>query len=69
MNGRLALGITSSNAFHPQIFALLRQFQLRYPAVTLRQVEGRNMAALMSALGKGSWISPCAPAVRKQQSV
>ena len=52
MNGRLALGITSSNAFHPQIFALLRQFQLRYPAVTLRQVEG-NMAALMSALGEG----------------
>ncbi|HHT0189178.1 TPA: LysR family transcriptional regulator [Raoultella planticola] len=52
MNGRLALGITSSNAFHPQIFALLRQFQLRYPAVTLRQVEG-NMAALMSVLGEG----------------
>lgn len=52
MNGRLALGITSSNAFHPQIFALLRQFQLCYPAVTLRQVEG-NMAALMSALGEG----------------
>jgi DNA-binding transcriptional LysR family regulator len=52
MNGSLALGITSSNAFHPQIFALLRQFQLRYPAVTLRQVEG-NMAALMSALGEG----------------
>ena len=52
MNGSLALGITSSNAFHPQIFALLRQFQLRYPAVSLRQVEG-NMAALMSALGDG----------------
>ncbi|HAT1612736.1 TPA: LysR family transcriptional regulator [Raoultella planticola] len=52
MNGSLALGITSSNAFHPQIFALLRQFQLRYPAVTLRQIEG-NMAALMSALGEG----------------
>ena len=52
MNGRLALGITSSNAFHPQIFALLRQFQRRYPAVALRQVEG-NMAALMSALGEG----------------
>ncbi|MGS3450564.1 LysR family transcriptional regulator [Klebsiella electrica] len=52
MNGSLALGITSSNAFHPQIFALLRQFQLCYPAVSLRQVEG-NMAALMSALGDG----------------
>ncbi|MFH2393962.1 LysR family transcriptional regulator [Raoultella ornithinolytica] len=64
MNGRLALGITSSNAFHPQIFALLRQFQRRYPAVALRQFQRRypavalrqvegNMAALMSALGEG----------------
>jgi len=51
LNGRLALGITSSDAFHPQIFSLLQQFQQRYPAVTLHQIEG-NMATLMGALGE-----------------
>ena len=51
LNGRLSLGITSSDAFHPQIFSLLQQFQQSYPGVTLHQVEG-NMATLMGALGE-----------------
>ncbi|VTN09584.1 Ben and cat operon transcriptional regulator [Raoultella terrigena] len=51
MNGSLVPGITSSAAFHSQIFSLLYQFQQRYPAVALRQVEG-NMATLMHALGE-----------------
>ena len=51
LNGRLSLGITSSDAFHPQIFSLLQQFQHSHPGVTLHQVEG-NMATLMGALGE-----------------
>ncbi len=31
MNGSLSLGITSSDAFHPQIFTLLHRFQLDHP--------------------------------------
>ncbi|MBZ4364156.1 LysR family transcriptional regulator, partial [Mycobacterium tuberculosis] len=33
MNGSLSLGITSSDAFHPQIFTLLHRFQLDHPGV------------------------------------
>jgi DNA-binding transcriptional LysR family regulator len=50
--GSLSIGITSSDAFHPHIFALIRQFQLQNPAVTVHQVEA-NMATLMTRLGEG----------------
>lgn len=49
MNGKISLGITSSDTFHPKIFSLLRQFQHSHPAVALHQIE-TNMSALMSAL-------------------
>jgi DNA-binding transcriptional LysR family regulator len=49
VNGTLSLGITSSDAFHPKIFSLIRQFQVSHPSVTIHQVE-RNMSALMAAL-------------------
>lgn len=52
INGKLSLGITSSNAFNPKIFSLLRQFQARYPAIELRQRE-TNMAGLMQELHEG----------------
>lgn len=29
LNGNLSIGITSSDAFHPKIFALIRQFQVQ----------------------------------------
>ncbi|EPJ7296326.1 LysR family transcriptional regulator [Klebsiella aerogenes] len=51
MNGSLSLGITSSDAFHPQIFTLLHRFQLDHPGVILHQREG-NMANLMAALSE-----------------
>ena len=51
MNGSLSLGITSSDAFHPQIFTLLHRFQLEHPGVALHQQEG-NMANLMAALSE-----------------
>lgn len=51
MNGSLSLGITSSDAFHPQIFTLLHRFQLDHPCVILHQREG-NMANLMAALSE-----------------
>lgn len=51
MNGSLSLGITSSDAFHPQIFTLLHRFQLDHPGVTLHQMED-NMANLMTALSE-----------------
>lgn len=41
MNGSLSLGITSSDAFHPQIFTLLHRFQLDHPGVTLAP-DGRQ---------------------------
>ncbi|HDS9360656.1 TPA: LysR family transcriptional regulator [Enterobacter chengduensis] len=50
--GSLSIGITSSDAFHPQIFTLIRQFQQQNPAVTVNQVEA-NMATLMHRLGEG----------------
>ncbi len=37
LNGSLSIGITSSDAFHPKIFALIRQFQVQNMAV---QVHG-----------------------------
>ncbi|HBQ6952486.1 TPA: LysR family transcriptional regulator, partial [Klebsiella pneumoniae] len=51
MNGSMSLGITSSDAFHPQIFTLLHRFQLDHPGVTLHQMED-NMANLMTALSE-----------------
>ncbi|HEY1846598.1 MAG TPA: LysR family transcriptional regulator [Buttiauxella sp.] len=52
LNGKLSLGITSSNAFYPSIFSLLSRFQTRYPAIELLQKEA-NMAALMQDLEEG----------------
>lgn len=52
VSGTLALGIASSNAFHPLIFSLLRHFQRQYPAMVLLQTEA-NMAELMSELKEG----------------
>ncbi|AIR66310.1 LysR family transcriptional regulator [Cedecea neteri] len=52
INGKLSLGITSSNAFNPKIFSLLRQFQAHYPAIELCQRE-TNMAGLMQELDEG----------------
>ncbi|UMX84191.1 LysR substrate-binding domain-containing protein [Klebsiella pneumoniae] len=51
MNGSLSLGITDFDAFHPQIFTLLRRFSTRPPGVTLHQMED-NMANLMTALSE-----------------
>ncbi|WP_279045907.1 LysR family transcriptional regulator [Cedecea davisae] len=52
INGKLSLGIASSNAFNTKIFSLLRQFQQQYPAIELRQRE-TNMAELMQELDEG----------------
>lgn len=52
LNGNLSIGITSSDAFHPQIFALIHQYQLQNPAVTVHQVEA-NMSSLMTMLAEG----------------
>lgn len=52
VNGKLSLGIASSNAFHRGIFSLLGQFQTGYPAIDLKQKEA-NMAALMQELEEG----------------
>lgn len=52
INGSLSMGIASSDAFHPTIFALLHQFQQSHPGVRVQQREG-NMATLMSALREG----------------
>ncbi|VEB97969.1 Hca operon transcriptional activator [Cedecea lapagei] len=52
INGKLSLGITSSNAFNPKIFTLLREFQTHYPAIELHQRE-TNMAGLMQELDEG----------------
>lgn len=51
LNGRLSIGITSSDVFHPKIFSLIRQFQVIYPAITINQVEG-NMTELMVSLSE-----------------
>lgn len=52
INGSLSMGIASSDAFHPKIFALLHQFQQSHPGVSVQQREG-NMATLMGALREG----------------
>ncbi|AUJ82583.1 transcriptional regulator [Enterobacter cancerogenus] len=52
LNGSLSIGITSSDAFHPKIFTLIRQYQVQNPAVTVHQVEA-NMASLMAMLAEG----------------
>jgi len=52
LSGNLSIGITSSDAFHPQIFALIHQYQLQNPAVTVHQVEA-NMSSLMTMLAEG----------------
>ena len=52
LNGSLSIGITSSDAFHPQIFALIRQFQVQNMAVQVHQVEA-NMSSLTTMLADG----------------
>ncbi|MBM7353301.1 LysR family transcriptional regulator [Lelliottia amnigena] len=52
LNGSLSIGITSSDAFHPKIFALIRQFQVQNMAVRVHQVEA-NMSSLMTMLTEG----------------
>lgn len=37
LNGNLSIGITSSDAFHPKIFALIRQFQVQNMAVQVHR--------------------------------
>ncbi len=37
LNGSLSIGITSSDAFHPKIFALIRQFQVQNMAVQVHR--------------------------------
>lgn len=52
INGKIYLGVTSSNAFHIRIFSVLRQFQHNYPQVALYQKED-NMTTLMHELDEG----------------
>ncbi|NUU66733.1 LysR family transcriptional regulator [Enterobacteriaceae bacterium BIT-l23] len=52
VNGKLYLGVTSSNAFHPKIFSTIYQFHKDYPNVALYQKEA-NMATLMHELDEG----------------
>ncbi|WP_312604681.1 LysR family transcriptional regulator [Kosakonia cowanii] len=52
INGKLNLGVTSSNAFHTHFFSVLRQFQRDYPKVALYQKED-NMATLIHGLDEG----------------
>ncbi len=52
INGKLYLGVTSSNAFHPQIFSAIYQFHKDFPNVALHQKEA-NMATLMHELDEG----------------
>ena len=52
LNGNLSIGITSSDAFHPKIFALIRQFQVQNMAVQVHQVEA-NMSSLTTMLAEG----------------
>ncbi|WP_317179026.1 LysR family transcriptional regulator [Lelliottia amnigena] len=52
LNGSLSIGITSSDAFHPKIFALIRLFQVQNMAVRVHQVEA-NMSSLMTMLTEG----------------
>lgn len=51
LNGNLSIGITS-DAFHPKIFALIRQFQVQNMAVQVHQVEA-NMSSLTAMLAEG----------------
>lgn len=52
VTGKLSLGVASSVAFHPAIFALMKNFQTRYPAMKLLTRE-QNMASLMHDLQEG----------------
>lgn len=52
INGKLYLGVTSSNAFHGKIFSVLQRFRDDYPQVSLYQKED-NMATLMQELDEG----------------
>jgi DNA-binding transcriptional LysR family regulator len=52
LNGSLSIGITSSDAFHPQIFRLIHQYLQQNPGVTVHQVEA-NMSSLMTMLAEG----------------
>ncbi|MBS6034284.1 MAG: LysR family transcriptional regulator [Pantoea sp.] len=52
ISGQMSLGFASSVAFNPRIFALIRQFTARYPAMELLTRE-ENMALLMQDLQEG----------------
>ncbi|MEI2266847.1 LysR family transcriptional regulator [Erwinia sp. CGal63] len=52
VTGKLSLGVASSVAFHPATFALMKDFQARYPAMKLLTRE-QNMASLMHDLQEG----------------
>lgn len=52
LNGNLSIGITSSDAFHPMIFTLIRHFQLQNMAVKIHQLEA-NMSSLTTMLAEG----------------
>jgi len=52
LNGNLSIGITSSDAFNPKIFALIHQYQRQNMAVKIHQVEA-NMSVLMAMLAEG----------------
>ncbi len=52
LNGNLSIGITSSDAFHPHIFALIHRYQVQNPAVRVHQVEA-NMSSLTARLAEG----------------
>ena len=52
LNGSLSIGITSSDAFHPKIFGLIRQYQQQNMAVRVYQVEA-NMSSLTTMLAEG----------------
>ncbi|MBV4367587.1 LysR family transcriptional regulator [Erwinia sp. BNK-24-b] len=52
VTGQLSLGVASSVAFHPAVFALMKTFQARYPAMKLLTQE-QNMASLMNDLQEG----------------
>lgn len=54
LNGNLSIGITSSDAFHPMIFTLIRHFQLQNMAVKIHQLEA-NMSSLTTMLARGNW--------------
>jgi DNA-binding transcriptional LysR family regulator len=51
LNGNLSIGITSSDAFHPKIFTLIRQFQCR--TWRCRFTRWKPMSSLTTMLAEG----------------